>query len=156
MNKIIISACLLGERCRYDGGSKPCGDPVLAKWRDEGRLVPICPEVMGGLPTPRLPCQRRGGKVVCESGADFTAEYARGAQLALAAAQKSGAVMCILKEYSPSCGVNEIYDGSFTGAKISGQGVAAQLLSQNGFAVFSEQQLSKAAEYFDKHRSQRG
>lgn len=156
MDKILISACLLGECCRYDGGSKPCGDPVLPKWRDEGRLVAVCPEVMGGLPTPRLPCQRRDGRVVSEGGADFTAEYARGAQLALAAAKKCNAVMCILKEYSPSCGANEIYDGSFTGAKIKGQGVTAQLLLKNGFAVFSERQLVQAADYFDRHRLQHG
>lgn len=156
MDKILVSACLLGERCRYDGGSKPCNDSVLSQWRAEGRLVPVCPEVMGGLSTPRLPCQRRDGRVVSESGADFTAEYARGAQLALAAAKKCNAVMCILKEYSPSCGVNEIYDGSFTGAKIKGQGMAVQLLLQNGFAVFSERQLLQAADYFDRHRLQRG
>ncbi len=156
MDKILISACLLGERCRYDGGSKPCGSSVLAEWRGEGRLVAVCPEVMGGLPTPRPPCQRCGGEVVTSDGRKCTEEYARGAQLALAAARQCNAVMCILKEYSPSCGVNEIYDGSFTGAKIKGQGVAAQLLMSNGFAVFSEQQFPQAAYYFDRHRQRRG
>ncbi len=141
MKKIIVSACLMGTPCRYDGASKPCTHPLFLKWREEGRLVPVCPEVEGGLPMPRTPCERCGDKVLSRNGDDRTAEYLRGAQLALSAAISNGAELCVLKEGSPSCGVNAIYDGSFTGKKLRGEGVTTELLRKHGFRVISENQL---------------
>lgn len=147
MKKILVSACLCGEPCRYDGRSKPCTVPVFLKWREEGRLIPVCPEVDGGLPVPRPPCQRRGDGVFTEAGESRTAEYLLGADKALETARKEDVACCILKEYSPSCGVHRIYDGTFSGKKISGEGLAAQLLRENGYAVFSEEELSSAEEF---------
>lgn len=155
MKKILVSACLLGERCRYDGRSKPCSHPLLLKWRTEGRLIPICPEVDGGLSVPRVPCERRNGGVFAESGKSFTEEYTRGARAALKTARENDVLLCILKERSPSCGVNEIYDGSFSGAAISGEGVAAELLRKNGFAVFSENDIEAANEMLQNYENGR-
>ena len=110
---ILISACLLGVRCRYDGGSKP----VLSVEALMGRyqLVPVCPEQLGGLPTPREPSERQGDLVVMKSGADVTAQYQRGAEQALHLARVFGCKKAVLKERSPSCGSGEIYDGTFSG-----------------------------------------
>lgn len=144
MKKILVSACLTGECCRYDGRSKSCTDPVFLKWMEEGRLVPVCPEMDGGLSVPRDPCQRCGEEVLTQSGRRCTDEYTRGAQLALEAAKKQEVVCCIMKESSPSCGVHEIYDGSFTDRKISGQGISTELLRKNGFVVFSENEIELA------------
>ncbi len=141
MSKIIISACLLGTPCRYDGASKPCAHSLIERWRAEGRLIPVCPEVMGGLPTPRTPCERCGDRVLSRDGDDRTAEYTRGAALALEAVISSNAQLCVLKEGSPSCGANVIYDGSFTGKKLRGEGVTTELLRKQGFRVISENEL---------------
>ena len=145
--KILVSACLLGEKCRYDGGSRECTHPIFTKWRNGGALVPICPEVRGGLPVPRTPCERRGTAVVSRGGEDFTAQYLAGAQAAVRLAQECGAALCVLKENSPSCGANLIYDGTFSDRTVRGQGLAAELLRQAGFAVFSENELEAAAEF---------
>lgn len=145
--KILVSACLLGENCRYDGGSRECTHPIFTKWRDDGLLVPICPEVRGGLPVPRTPCERRGGAVVSRGGEDFTAQYLAGAQAAVRLARECGAALCVLKENSPSCGAGFVYDGTFSGRTVRGQGLAAELLRQAGFAVFSENELEAAAEF---------
>lgn len=141
--KILVSACLLGERCRYDGASKPCDDPVFLQLKQQGRLIAVCPEMDGGLPVPRPPCQRCGNEILTEQGKNCTDGYLRGAQLAVEAAKRNNVLFCIMKEFSPSCGVNEIYDGSFTGRKISGEGLAVQLLRENGFRVFSENESEK-------------
>ena len=113
MEPILISACLLGAACRYDGGSKP----VLSVEALMGRyqLVPVCPEQLGGLPTPREPSERQGDLVVMKSGADVTAQYQRGAEQALHLARVFGCKKAVLKERSPSCGSGEIYDGTFSG-----------------------------------------
>ncbi len=138
--KILVSACLLGEPCRYDGKSKPC-DTVRALG-ERHTLIPICPEVMGGLPTPRVPSEiQQSGRVVNRDGVDVSDYYLRGAQIALELAHEHGCTLAILKEKSPSCGSREIYDGSFSGNLISGQGICARLLEANGIRVIGESEI---------------
>ncbi len=134
--RILISSCLLGVPCRYDGQSKGCAE--LDTLRDRHILVPVCPEIMGGLPTPRTPSERKDEFVFSSDGKDVTKEYRLGAQFALEAAQKNGCALAILKERSPSCGVAKIYDGSFQKTLKNGDGVTAQLLKENGIEVIGE------------------
>jgi len=146
MNKILVSECLYGGRVvRYDGGSVPLCDPVFLKWKEEGRLVPVCPEVFGGLPTPRPDAQRRDGGVFTGAGADVTEAFRKGAEEALRLAREEGVCFCIMKADSPSCGSRMVYDGSFTGAKAPGQGLAVELLRDAGFTVFDETDMAEAA-----------
>ena len=144
MKTILVSACLLGERCRYDGKSKPC-NAVLAL-RDKYRLVPICPEVMGGLPTPRVPSEISGDRVMMKNGRDVTQNYQNGAQKALALARENGCTVAVLKERSPSCGKGLVYDGSFSGTLVSGNGICAALLLKNGIRVLSESEIEENAD----------
>ena len=137
MEKIMVSACLLGCRCRYDG--KSCADARVTALKDGYILIPVCPEQLGGLPTPRNPGERRNGGVFMNNGADVTAAYTKGAEEALHIAQTLGVRRAILKAKSPSCGKGLIYDGTFTGAKIPGNGVTAQLLIDHGIAVETEE-----------------
>lgn len=139
--KILISRCLLGEPCRYDGRAVPSEAARLL--REAGHtLVPVCPEVDGGLPTPRSPAERQpDGRVVDRDGKDVTEEYRSGARLALETARANGCQAAVLKARSPSCGSTQIYDGSFSHTLIPGQGVAAQLLTEAGIRVLSEQDL---------------
>lgn len=139
---ILISACLLGMACRYDGQSKR--QPDLDFCREDIRLIPICPESEGGLPTPRPPSERRGDRVVNIQGQDVTDAYRKGAAYALELAKRYGCRYAILKERSPSCGNGEIYDGSFSGRLTHGHGVTAKLLEQNGITVIGE---SRAADF---------
>jgi len=135
--KILVSACLLGACCKYSGGHNACAALLeAAKTRD---FVPVCPEVLGGLPTPRPPAERQGDRVVTESGADVTDAYRKGAQLALEAARREGCTVAILKKNSPSCGCGTIYDGQFTHTVIPGDGVTAELLTAHGIAVYNEE-----------------
>lgn len=110
------------------------------------RLVPVCPEILGGLPTPRTPSERQGERVVFKTGADVTAAYQKGAEEALRLARLFGCRKALLKERSPSCGRGQIYDGSFSGRLIPGDGVTARLLEQEGIAVFGESQLQQLLE----------
>ncbi len=112
--KLLVSACLLGTPCRYDGKSKK--NEAVCALAERFELIPVCPEVLGGLPTPRTPSERRGACVVRKDGRDVTAEYRRGAECALETARREGVLAAVLKERSPSCGSGEIYDGTFTGA----------------------------------------
>lgn len=139
--KLLVSRCLLGEACRYDGRSKPLPAETLRRLREKYTLVPVCPEVLGGLPTPRTPSERQGDRVVMKTGRDVTAEYARGAAAALAIAREQDVAAALLKERSPSCGKGMIYDGSFTGTLTEGNGVTADLLLENGFAVYGESEI---------------
>lgn len=136
--KLLISACLLGLPCRYDGASKP--QPRVEALAARHELIPVCPEQLGGLPTPRHPSECRDGRVMMNTGADVTAQYRRGAECALALYRLLGCEAAILKERSPSCGHGEIYDGSFTGTLTAGDGVTAALLAQNGIPVYGESQ----------------
>ncbi|MES2870262.1 MAG: DUF523 domain-containing protein [Pseudomonadota bacterium] len=153
--KVLVSRCLLGHRVRYDGGaSGPY--PQLAQWQAEGRVIALCPEVAGGLPTPRAPAEIPGGQgvavldgtasVMTNDGEDVTEAFVSGAHLALALAQQHGIRIAILKSNSPSCGNLLTYDGSFSGVKVQGQGVTAALLTRAGIQVFSELELDVAAQ----------
>lgn len=135
---LLISACLLGTPCRYDGQSRPLPAEQLRFLRERYELCPVCPESDGGLPTPRIHSERRGGRVVNRAGEDVSAPYARGAARALALCRERGCRRALLKERSPSCGCGEIYDGSFTGTLIPGDGVTAELLKAEGVEVLGE------------------
>lgn len=142
MRKILVSRCLYGgEPVRYDGKSKAETNPLFIKWKEEGRLIPICPEVFGGLPTPRSDAQRQYDKVIARNGNDVTAEYLKGAEEAVRLAVAEDVVCAVMKEKSPSCGSNMIYDGTFSGNLIAGEGLAVELLRKAGIKVFSEEQL---------------
>jgi uncharacterized protein YbbK (DUF523 family) len=136
---IIVSGCLADLRCRYDGGAKPCAEVI--RLVAEGQAIPVCPEQLGGLPTPRLPAEIRAGRVVRKDGVDVSAEFQRGAEDALKLAQLVGARLAILKARSPSCGAGRIYNGTFTGSVIEGDGVFAALCRANGLTVKTEEDL---------------
>ena len=141
MKPLLISRCLLGDPCRYDGKSKPLPAETLRALRAQYDLIPVCPEVLGGLPTPRTPSERQGDRVVMKTGADVTKEYRRGAEAALQAARENRVCAAVLKERSPSCGKGEIYDGTFTGTLKEGNGVTAELLLENGIPVYGESEI---------------
>ena len=140
--KILVSACLLGEPCRYDGASRPCAN--IIKLKETHTLIPVCPEVMGGLPTPRPASEiQADGSLQNVEGTDVTAEYRRGAEAVLAIAREQGTEVAILKEKSPACGKGRVYDGTFTRTLRDGNGVCAELLLQNGIRVLGETETDK-------------
>lgn len=138
---VLVSACLLGTACRYDGQSKV--HPLAAALLKKHTAIPVCPEILGGLSTPRPPAERKGNGVFTEIGADVTENYHRGAQEVLKLARLYGCAVAILKERSPACGAGEIYDGSFTHTLTGGFGVAAELLEKSGIRVLGESQLEE-------------
>lgn len=147
MRKILVSECLFGGRpVRYDGKTKEETNPIFVKWKEEGRLITVCPEVMGGLLVPRPDSQRVGDKIMNRIGEDVTAEYMKGAKMAVEIAKENDVAFAIMKEQSPSCGSNRIYDGSFEGNKIPGQGITTEMLRAAGIKVFSEEQIDEALE----------
>lgn len=137
---IIVSACLAGIFCRYNGETIPF-EPVVELVR-QGRAIPFCPEAHGGLPTPRPPCEIINGRVINKEGADQTDEFLRGAEEGLRLARLVGAEEAILKAGSPSCGSGTIYDGTFSGVRVPGNGVFADLLLKHGITVRTEESLS--------------
>ncbi len=139
MAVILVSSCLLGIPCRYKGDGQRCEN--VLRLAEHHTLIPICPEQMGGLPTPRDPAEIREGRVVSCAGRDVTEQYRRGAEAALFLAKLDRADFAILKANSPSCGKGLIYDGTFTGNKVPGNGVAAALLLENGIPVYTEDEL---------------
>lgn len=139
MSKILVSGCLMGFECRYKNDS--CRNERILELAKEHVLIPVCPEQMGGLPTPRNPAERVEDRVISSAGDDVTAEYQKGAAAALYTAQVNHVDFAILKANSPSCGKGVIYDGSFSGKKTAGNGLTAELLMKNGFAVYTEDQL---------------
>ena len=141
---IAVSACLAGVSCKYDGGDN--GIESLKQMAERKEAVLICPEVMGGLSVPRDPCERKGDRVCTRKGKDCTAEYRKGAEEALALLQKKGITVAVLKAKSPSCGKGCIYDGNFTRTLIPGNGVAAELLMNNGIRVLTETEWEKEKE----------
>ena len=143
MNSILISACLLGRDCKYSGGNNALSGEVLSALREKYKLVPVCPEEDGGLPTPRDPSERIGERVMSIAGRDVTAEYKTGAEIALRLAKENGCQVALMKEQSPSCGSGIIYDGTFSGRLIPGYGVAAELLKANGIEVIGESQVKE-------------
>ena len=154
MEKILVSRCLLGHRVRYDGGASGPFDQ-LARWLAEGRVVALCPEVAGGLPTPRAAAEIPGGQgvevlegrapVLTSDGQDVSAEFLSGAHQALALVEQHGIRIAVLKANSPSCGNLLTYDGTFSGIKVPGEGVTVALLRRAGVRVFSELELPEAA-----------
>ncbi|WP_299396681.1 DUF523 domain-containing protein [Pelagibius sp.] len=153
MQKILVSACLLGRPVRYDGGSKRLDDALLEAWQAEGRLVPVCPEVMAGLPTPRPPAEIEAGaggaavlagraRTVDSTGGDVTAAFRAGAEAALTAARAAGCRYALLTDGSPSCGATFIYGGAFDGRRVDGKGVVTALLEAQGIRVFAEHQIA--------------
>ena len=142
MKSILISACLLGVACRYDGLSKPLDKEIIEKLRKEYHLIPVCPEVMGGLPTPRIPAEiSSDGKVFRQDGVDVSENYIRGAKEALRLAEIFQCDTALLKEKSPSCGAGKIYDGSFSKTLTEGNGIAAELLQKNGIRIVGESKI---------------
>ncbi len=139
--RLLISACLLGENCKYNGGSNYIA--AAQQLQESYELIPVCPERDGGLPTPRESAERLGDQVVSKSGDDVTEQYLRGARRALDTALANGCQRALLKERSPSCGCGAVYDGTFTGTLIEGDGVTAQLLGQHGIAVYGESRIQE-------------
>lgn len=135
----LCSACLLGIRCRYNGRSA-LSQKVIALSKAE-MLIPVCPEQLGGLPTPREPAELRGNRVITRSGKDVTENFVRGAKQVLKLAKLFSVKEAILKQESPSCGCGRIYNGTFSGKAIKGDGITAALLKKNGIKVVSEEDL---------------
>lgn len=138
MDNLLISACLLGISCRYDGESREYDLKGLEK---KFSLIPVCPEIYGGLPTPRVPSEIAGDTVFNREGKNVTAQYQKGAQETLRLAKLFDAKYALLKAKSPSCGKNRVYDGSFTGTLIEGEGITAKLLKENGLEIFTEDEI---------------
>ncbi len=157
MKQILISACIAGEAVRYDGTGFPVKDALLMEWLKEKRALPFCPEVSGGLATPRPPAEIRYGtgldvlqgsaRIVNTLGEDVTDDFVLGAHKALSFAKKNRMAAAILKEKSPSCGSATIYDGTFSGNLVSGNGVTAALLRAHHIVVFNETEITAAARF---------
>ncbi len=141
MERILVSACLLGVACRYDGESRSY--PCMECLPDKYVLIPFCPEEAGGLPTPRIPAEILNGRVITKDGRDVTENYQRGALAALEKAESEGITLAILKSKSPSCGSSGVYDGTFSHTLRAGRGVTAQLFFEKGIAVISEEEIGK-------------
>ena len=145
--RVLVSACLLGVNCRYNGIPKEDGAVKELLNREDITLIPVCPEQLGGLSTPRTPSERNGKSVVSSEGEDRTAAFLRGAEETLRIAKLYGCEVAILKERSPSCGNKQVYDGSFSGTVVPGEGVTAELLRKNDVKVFGESDLAEFLEY---------
>jgi uncharacterized protein YbbK (DUF523 family) len=136
---ILASACLVGLACRYDGTATP--HPEILRLAALGRVVAVCPEVLGGLPVPREPVELRAGQALCRSGVDCSEAFRVGAHLALDLALAKGCRLAVLKSRSPSCGAGSIYDGTFSGRLVPGDGVLAALLKARGIQVLRDEEL---------------
>ena len=139
MKKILVSKCLLGINCRYNGDS--CKNDAVCALSEKYEIIPICPEQDGGLPTPRDPAEIVNGRVISSAGRDVTAEYEKGARHALELAREHNVEFAVLKSKSPSCGCGTIYDGTFSGTLITGDGITAGLLKAMGFKVTDENSI---------------
>ena len=135
MEALLISACLMGFNCKYSGGNNALPEQELETLKQHYRLIPVCPEAAGGLPTPRVPSERRGDRVITRDGRDVTEAFRRGAEIAAALAKRFRARRALLKSNSPSCGCGSVYDGSFSGRLIHGDGVTAEALRRIGVEV---------------------
>ena len=143
MDALLVSACLLGFDCKYSGGNNMLEEETLLALKEKWMLVPVCPEVSGGLPVPRVPSERRDGGVFARTGRDVTAAFARGADTACRLCERFGCRTALLKENSPSCGNGRIYDGSFSGTLIAGDGLTCEKLRARGVAVFGESEIKE-------------
>jgi uncharacterized protein YbbK (DUF523 family) len=146
---LLISSCLLGENVKYDGGNNALLCAQLQTLRAHAVLIPVCPEVLGGLPVPRIPAENRGERVVNRDGEEVTAAFETGAEKALEAAAVHKAKAALLKERSPSCGVHEIYDGTFSKTTLPGSGTTSRILMKNGIRVFNENEIEECLEYLE-------
>lgn len=154
MKKILISACLLGDKVRYDGNSLLISSSIVQKWRDESRIISICPEVSAGMSVPRAPSEIDGGigdavlsgkiSVIENTGTDVTEIFIRSAYNTLKLCKEYNIDIAVLADFSPSCGSSAIYSGDFSGTKVDGAGVTTALLKVNGIKVFSQYQLVEA------------
>jgi uncharacterized protein YbbK (DUF523 family) len=154
VNKILVSACLLGQRVRYDGEALTLSDEILQRWLEDGRVVSVCPEVEAGMSVPRPPAEIASGDgydvltgaaiVMDNTGIDVSSYFRRGASLALSLCRENNITLAVLAESSPSCGSSTLHDGSFSGSKISGVGVTTALLKQNGIAVYNQYEIAAA------------
>ncbi len=151
MKVIVISACLIGELCRYDGKQVNYHELDFLMSDPNVTLLPVCPEVLGGLQTPRPPCEIRGDRVITRNGEDVTEAFREGAEKVLTVCQASGAELAILKANSPSCGSGRIYDGSFSHTLIPGDGICASLLKKNGIKVFCEKDIERIKKHVRKN-----
>nr|VFJ61854.1 MAG: Uncharacterized conserved protein YbbK, DUF523 family [Candidatus Kentron sp. FM]VFJ73833.1 MAG: Uncharacterized conserved protein YbbK, DUF523 family [Candidatus Kentron sp. FM]VFK21022.1 MAG: Uncharacterized conserved protein YbbK, DUF523 family [Candidatus Kentron sp. FM] len=140
----IVSACLAGVKCRYDGEAKPCRK--VMELVERGQAIPVCPEQLGGLTTPRTPAEKKGDQVFTRDGKDVTGRFRRGAREARRIARLARCHQAILKAKSPSCGFGEIYDGTFSGRLTKGNGVFAEMLEDDGMKVMTEEEFSAAFE----------
>ncbi|MFT6985178.1 MAG: hypothetical protein ACJAT7_000986 [Psychromonas sp.] len=148
--KILISACLLGERVRYDGKINMLNHPLIDSWLTQGWLLSSCPEVCGGLPTPRPAAEiQKDGSIKTQSGEDLSDPFKKGAEHTLALAVKFNIKVAILTDKSPSCGSSQIYNGRFERSLIDGQGLTTQLLEANGIKVFNQFQLTQVQTYLN-------
>lgn len=136
---IIVSACLAGINCRWDGEARP--NPKIIEMIKDGKAIPVCPEQLGGLPTPRTPSEQKGDKVFAKDGNDVTVQFRKGAEEILKIAKMINCNQAIFKSKSPSCGCGKIYDGSFFGKLIDGDGVTAKLLKENNIKVITEEEI---------------
>lgn len=148
MEKLLISACLLGRNCKYNGGNNYM--PAVEALKTRYVLVPVCPECLGGLKIPHEPSERVGERVLSCSGADVTAEFRLGAEKTLAIARREGAKKALLKERSPSCGRGAVYDGTFSGAVVPGDGVTAAMLAAEGVEIWGESRIEELLPSVDK------
>jgi len=147
--KILVSACLLGHPVRYDGKSVPLKEiDWLQALQQQNRLVIVCPEQAGGLPTPRDPAERQQDKIITVNGQDVTQEFEQGAQFALKLCQQHNIKIALLKAKSPSCGNQQIYNGKFNNTLVSGQGMTADLLSKHHIKVYSELEIEQLMQIF--------
>jgi uncharacterized protein YbbK (DUF523 family) len=154
MSNILISACLLGARVRYDGRDNLLDHPVIQRWQRQGRLVAACPETLGGLPTPRPAAETQSRfpiLITTRDGDDVTPEFLSGAEKTLELARQHDCCCALMKARSPSCGNQEIYDGSFSGTLITAPGVAADELIRHGLPVFNEHQLDALIQFVERH-----
>lgn len=137
--KIMVSACLLGRNCKYSGGNNR--NEAVIRYLQDKEYIPVCPEVEAGMPVPRPPVEIRDGRVVSIEGKDLDAVYRKGVSKVMEILEKEDIGLAILKAKSPTCGVHEIYDGTFTGKKIPGQGILAQALQKAGIPIVDEKDV---------------
>ena len=153
MCNILVSACLLGVNCRYNAVPKKNEEIVRLLDKKGIHLIPVCPEQLGGLATPRCPAERKGEQIINAAGEDVTEQYLRGARETLRIAQMYHCRLALLKERSPSCGCGQIYDGTFSGTLTEGDGATAALLRENGIEVFGESEAGQLMEGMNKNKT---
>ena len=146
--RVLVSLCLFGIECRYDGRGNACEG--LNKLVEHCEIVPVCPEQLGGLPTPRTPAERRDGRVVTKDGRDVTEAFKRGADQVCRLAEALQIRWALLKARSPSCGTGKVYDGTFAGRLIPGMGVTAEALCARGVRVYSEDGIDEMLENMER------